>query len=93
MSEQFRAIVKDKSIIQSLVKLVLTYGTDKLIPLETKVTKCLLTKNQVVNVFTNNNVTTIVSPDCGDCQFAAKNEAQPPKICHVYRDNRSTFKV
>jgi len=39
MSEQFSATVKDKSIIQSLVKLVLTYDAGKLITLETKIAK------------------------------------------------------
>lgn len=79
MGEQFRATVKDKSTIKFFVRLVLTYGMGKLITLETKVAKCLLTKNQDVNVFTKNNVTTLIAPECGDCQFAAKNivGAQP----------------
>lgn len=41
--EQFRATVKDKSTIKFFVRLVLTYGMGKLITLETKVAKCLLT--------------------------------------------------
>jgi len=83
--------VKDKSIIQSLVKLVLTYGIDKLITLETKVAKCLLTKNQVINVFTNSSITTIVAPECGECPYAVKNKAESPKICSIYKDNRSAL--
>ena len=39
MSEQFKATVKDKSIIGFVVRLVLTHGIDKLITLETKIAK------------------------------------------------------
>lgn len=91
MAEQFRATVKDKSTIKFLVKLVLTYGMGKLITLETKVAKCLLTKNENVNVFKNNNVLTIVAPECGECKFAVKNGAQSPNICHAYKDNLQAF--
>lgn len=91
MEERFRATVEDKSTIKFLVRLVLTYGMGKLITLETKVAKCLLTKNEDVNVFKNNNVLTIVAPECGECRYAVKNKAKPPQICSIYRDNRSAF--